>query len=243
MAKKKKGAEEEGGKPKKDKKKLIAIVVALAGAWKFGLLPIGGSKDASGTTTTTQMQPGDAVAVGDPMVVNLADTDKDRYARIGIAIVLPGHGEAHATETTEAPTRRTRATTETTGDASQTETTAAHGETATTAAKGDTATTAGHEGTETTDGGHALGAAGLPGHPAMAATPRSEGAADPAKALEPKFPRLRSAAIGIIRTYTAAELLADDGPQKLEDAISDAAYEIYGEDDIYGVIVTELIVQ
>jgi len=241
MAKKKQGAEEEGGKPKKDKKKLIAIVVALAGAWKFGLLPIGGSKDASGTTTTTQMQPGDAVAVGDPMVVNLADTDKDRYARIGIAIVLPGHGDAHATETTEAPTRRTRATTETTGGASETEITGAHGETATTAAKD--ATTTAHEETVATDGGHALGAAGLPGHPAMAATPRSEGAADPAKELEPKFPRLRSAAIGIIRTYTAAQLLADDGPQKLEDAISEAAYEIYGEDAIYGVIVTELIVQ
>jgi flagellar basal body-associated protein FliL len=244
MAKKKKGAEEEGGKPKKDKKKLIAIVVVLAGAWKFGLLPIGGSKDASGTTTTTQMQPGDAVAVGDPMVVNLADADKDRYARIGIAIVLPGHGESQSTETTEAPTRRTRATTETSaaegeGGASETATTAAHAETATTEASGETATTA----AETTDGGHSLGAAGLPGHPAMAAAPRSEGAADPAKVLEPKFPRLRSAAIGIIRTYTAAELLADDGPQKLEDAISEAAYEIYGEDDIYGVIITELIVQ
>src|SRR5690349_16011878 len=134
MAKKKKGAEEEGGKPKKDKKKLIAIVVALAGAWKFGLLPIGGSKAAEGATTTTQMQPGDAVAVGDPIVVNLADTDKDRYARVGIAIVLPGHGEASTTETTAAATRRTRATTESTDstdttDASATETTSAHGET------------------------------------------------------------------------------------------------------------------
>jgi flagellar basal body-associated protein FliL len=242
MAKKKKGAEEEGGKPKKDKKKLIAIVVALAGAWKFGLLPIGGSKAAEGATTTTQMHPGDAVAVGDPIVVNLADADKDRYARVGIAIVLPGHGEAAETATTEAPTRRTRATTETSGsdgEESQTATTAAHETTPTTAAHAESATTA----AEATEGGHALGASGGPGHPVLAALPRSEGAVDPAKALEPKFPRLRSAAIGIIRTYTAAELLATDGPTKLEDEISEAAYEIYGEDDIYGVIVTELIVQ
>ena len=231
MAKKKKGAEEEGGKPKKDKKKLIAIVVALAGAWKFGLLPIGGSKDAAGTTTTTQMQPGDAVAVGDPMVVNLADTDKDRYARVGIALVLPGDG-SEPTTTTEASSSRRRATTETTE--------ASTGGSATTSAGAGETTTKGETTTHGESG--ALGAA-APGHVVMAAVPRNEGKADPSAALEPKFPRLRAAAISIIRGYTSAQLLAADGPTKLEDDLSHAAYEIYGEEDIYGVIITELIVQ
>jgi flagellar basal body-associated protein FliL len=241
---KKKAAEEEGGKPKKDKKKLIAIVVALAGAWKFGLLPIGGAKEAEGATTTTQMHPGDAVAVGDPIVVNLSDTDQDRYARVGIAIVLPGHGEAteHEPAEEETTTRRSRTTTA----AESTEDEHA-GETDTTEADhaSETETTAGEHAseTETTEGGHALGAVGLPGHPAMAMAPRSGGAADPAAALEPKFPRLRAAAISIIRTYSAAELLSDEGPGNLEADISEAAYEIYGDEDIYGVIITELIVQ
>jgi flagellar basal body-associated protein FliL len=254
---KKKAAEEEGGKPKKDKKKLIAIVVALAGAWKFGLLPIGGSKAAEGATTTTQMHPGDAVAVGDPIVVNLSDTDQDRYARVGIAIVLPGHGEATETHTTEAEeettTRRSRTTTATTGhesteDADAEDADAEDADTETTAdhaseTEAETETTDGHDAeTDATEGGHSLGAAGLPGRPAMAMAPRS-GAADPAAELEPKFPRLRASAISIIRTYSAAELLADDGPANLEADISEAAYEIYGDEHIYGVIITELIVQ
>jgi flagellar basal body-associated protein FliL len=237
MAGKKKAATEEGGKPKKDKKKLIIVVVALAAAWKFGLLPIGGSKNASGTTATTQMQPGDAVAVGDPIVVNLADADKDRYARVGIALVLPGTGSSTESTSTDGATTTRRS-----------HTTAATTETTTAPASGTATTTATAAGstpaasTTTTAAGHALGAAGGPNRPSLAAMPRGE-SSGPAAALEPKFPRLRAAAISIIRTYTAAQLLSQDGPTNLEADISDAAYEIYGHDDIYGVIVTELIVQ
>jgi flagellar basal body-associated protein FliL len=235
MAGKKKGDAEEGGKPKKDKKKLIIIVVALAAAWKFGLLPIGGSNGAEGATATTQMHPGDAVAVGDPIVVNLADSDRDRYARVGIAIVLPGHGESSETEATGEETTTRRRSSSATGDTSAGTESNGAGETATS-----TATTAAS--TETTADGHALGAA-APNRPALAAMPRSGGSGDPAAELEPRFPRLRAAAISIIRTYSAAELLSDEGPSNLEADISDAAYEIYGHDDIYGVIITELIVQ
>jgi flagellar basal body-associated protein FliL len=258
MAGKKKGqdADGEGGKPKKDKKKIIAVVVLLAGAWKFGLLPIGGSKAAEGSTTTTEMHPGDAVDVGDPVVVNLADTDRDRYARVGIAIVLPGHGEESSAEeeTTEGTSSRSSAGDEEESADRGSETSGSGNSGSGTSGSGTSDSEPSHSGSGSSDGesesteaesadreSAALGA--VPGRPVAGVILRSGGGSDPAAALEPKFPRLRAAAIEIIRSYTADELLARNGKAYLEDDLSEAADEIYGDEDIYGVIVTELIVQ
>ncbi len=213
MAKKAKGKPLAEGEepPKKDNKKKIIIVVALAAAWKMGFLPIGGSKDASAVTTTTAMWPGDAVDVGEPLVVNLADETTTAYARVGIALVLPGHGVQPGTED---------------------EAHALPGASQTVLA----------DGLPVVPGGFGGGRVGAP-QVVTPAPDQGAGAVDPVVALEKKFPRMRAAATDIVRAHTSEELESEDGTVMLEDELTEAAFEIFGDRDIYGVIVTELVIQ
>jgi flagellar basal body-associated protein FliL len=100
MAKKAKAADDDGAKKKSPKKMAIIGVVVLAGAWKMGVLPIGGAKAdpnaASTTTTTTEAIPGEVVAIGEAQTVDLADTDVAHFARFQAALVLNGHIEEPA---------------------------------------------------------------------------------------------------------------------------------------------------
>ncbi len=222
MAKKAKGKPLAEGEepPKKDNKKKIIIVVALAAAWKMGFLPIGGSKDAAAVTTTTAMWPGDAVAIGDPLVVNLADETTTAYARVGIALVLPGHGVRPGSED-EAHALTLPVTTGIQLDASQTVLAAA---------------------LPVVPGGFGGGRVGAP-QVVMPAPDQGSGAVDPIVALEKKFPRMRAAATDIVRAHTSEELLAEDGIAELEAELTEAALEIFGSNDIYGVEVTDLVIQ
>jgi flagellar basal body-associated protein FliL len=54
---------------------------------------------------------------------------------------------------------------------------------------------------------------------------------------------MRAAAVEIIRAHTSTELLAEDGPSRLADELTEAGREIFGEHEIYSVIVTDLTVQ
>jgi flagellar basal body-associated protein FliL len=219
MAKKGKGKPLAEGEepPKKDNKKKIIIVVGLLAAWKMGFLPIGGSKDASAVTTTTAMWPGDSVDVGDPMVVNLADQDKVAYARVGIALVLPGHGENPATAD------------------------AAGGH-----ALGDSEHAASTPAVlaislPPVPGGLGAGRVGSP--QVLTPTPdQGGGAVDPMVAMEKKFPRMRAASVEIIRTFTSEELLSEAGTADLKAQLTQTAREIFGEHEVYEVVLPVLVV-
>lgn len=90
MAKKKKKNEddvEEGGKDKK--KMIIGGVVALGLVYNFVLKPAPAEEDAEAIDEQAErvLEEGDIFPM-EELVVNLTDTDENRYLRVGLALVL-----------------------------------------------------------------------------------------------------------------------------------------------------------
>ena len=90
MAKKKKKTEddvEEGGKGKK--KMIIGAVVAAALVYNFVLKPAPAEEDPEAIDEAAErvIEEGDIFPM-EELVVNLTDTDQNRYLRVGIALVL-----------------------------------------------------------------------------------------------------------------------------------------------------------
>lgn len=90
MAKKKKtedDAEESGGKDKK--KLIIGGVVAVALVYNFVLKPAPAEEDPEAIDDAAErvIEEGDIFPM-EELVVNLTDTDENRYLRVGLALVL-----------------------------------------------------------------------------------------------------------------------------------------------------------
>jgi len=97
MAKKKKKAteEEEGETKSRGKKKplLIGAIVLVAVAYKFVLAPssaepVEGEADAELTDQAERVLVDGLIFPMEEIVVNLADSDENRYLRVGLALVL-----------------------------------------------------------------------------------------------------------------------------------------------------------
>lgn len=90
MAKKKKKTEEDAEEGGKDKKKMIiGGVVAAALVYNFVLKPAPVEEDPEAIDEAAErvLEEGDIFPM-EELVVNLTDTDQNRYLRVGIALVL-----------------------------------------------------------------------------------------------------------------------------------------------------------
>lgn len=89
MAKKKKKTEEDAEEGGKDKKKMIIGVVAAALVYNFVLKPAPVEEDPEAIDEAAErvLEEGDIFPM-EELVVNLTDTDQNRYLRVGIALVL-----------------------------------------------------------------------------------------------------------------------------------------------------------
>lgn len=80
-------SDDEPKKGKKKKRAIIAVIILFGAAYQFVLKPSPATEDLAAADGEVTIEEGDVVPLPE-LVVNLADTDQIRYARVGVAVVL-----------------------------------------------------------------------------------------------------------------------------------------------------------